>query len=1034
MRGSEQLRVLIIDDSVDDAHLVVDALSAGNHEIVSSRVDDAVALRAALGSGPWDVVISDYSMPRLTSEEALGIVKESDPTLPFIVVSGVIGEDAAVEMMRAGALDYVMKDRLGRLLPAILRELRDAEARKRAEAAEATMKELRERLQATVERAPVGIVNVGRDGRFLHVNPRFCDMVAYACEELLTLHFSDITHDRDRDGDMQKMSDMADGQLAEYRTEKQYRRKDGEIVWASLSTAPVRDGNGNFLHFASIMVDITEKKKMETAIRERDERYRQIVDTAEEGIWTVDTENCTTFVNHRMADMLGYTEHEMFGRRIHDFVYEEDVAGVNERTDRRRRGLSDSGEFLLRRKNGENLRIHFAASPLRAADGTHVGALAMVTDVTARWKAEETVLSQKKDLEEAQRIAHVGSWHRNLPGDAMEWSDELYRIFGVDPSTSPTIKVVLDAALPEDRERVISAIGRAYHDGVPLDLDYSIMRPDGTVRTVHTYGEITRDSAGVATQIRGVTQDVTDRIAAATVHEKVTRNLQLLLESTTQGIYGIDSNGRCTFINRAASDYLGYAPGELVGAFMHSVVHQTHRGTSSSSADDCPILIAARTGVATEVQSDALSRRDGTPLSVEYSAAPIIDSGTVSGAVVVFTDVSERKLLQSQLEQSDRVSSLGRLAATMAHEFNNVLMGIQPFAELLSRQNPAENIQRATNNILQAVQRGRSITHGILRFARPAELVKEKIDVKEWLGSMEGALAAVTGDGVKLHLRIEGESLFVRGDRHQLEQVLTNLAANARDAMHESGELSIVVERCLSGYVFPFGALRTVDQYLHISVSDTGCGMDAKTLKNVFDPFFTTKRSGTGLGLAVVHQVMQLHGGSIVPESVVGEGTVFHLFLPLSEEAFEESETKSHTVTQSPAGSILLVEDDDAISSGVASLLRNEGAAVDVAASGAAALASLAAHVPDVVILDVGLPDIDGRLLYEQIAADHPHLAFIFASGSSDEEILRPYLKSGQIASLTKPYEFDALLHVLDTVRPAPVPVTATALILGAHH
>ena len=247
MTRSEQLRVLIVDDSSDDAQLIVEALGAHDHEIVSCRVDEAQALRTALGSGSWDIVISDYSMPRLTSEEALRIVTELDPNLPFIVVSGVIGEEAAVEMMRLGALDYVMKDRLGRLLPAILRELRDADTRKRADAAETAMRELRDRLEATVERAPVGIVNVGLDGRFLHVNPRFCDLIRYSRDELLALHVSEVTHPLDLGRDAQMMDEMAAGRLAEHRTEKRYLGKDGEIVWASVSTAPVRDGEGEVL-------------------------------------------------------------------------------------------------------------------------------------------------------------------------------------------------------------------------------------------------------------------------------------------------------------------------------------------------------------------------------------------------------------------------------------------------------------------------------------------------------------------------------------------------------------------------------------------------------------------------------------------------------------------------------------------------------------------------------------------------------------------------------------------------------------------
>lgn len=896
----KRLRVLIVDDSADDALLVTDAITGPEIEIISERVDDAPSLRAALERGPWDVVISDYSMPNFTAEEALGIVSSADPNLPFLVVSGIIGEDAAVAMMRAGALDYVMKDALGRLLPAIRREMREVKTRKARDAAEAVMNELRQRLLTTVERAPVGIVNVAANGRFLHVNQRFCDMVGYECAELLALSFADITHPLDVGRDTENMRRMALGEIPEYRTEKRYVRKDGQTVYASLSSAAIYGPDAEFLYFASIMLDITEKKQM-----------------------------------------------------------------------------------------------------------------------------ERTGLLQKRELEEAQRIAHLGSWSRNLPGNAIAWSEGMFKIYGVDETTTPTIELVLSLIMPEDREEFAASIGLSIERGLPVDVQYRIVRPDGIVRTVHTVGEVSLDEAGVPVHIRGVTQDITERLQAAAEHETLNRDVQLLLESTTQGIFGVDRGGYCTFMNRAASEALGYSAGELVGLSMHAVVHQGP--DCSHAAADCPIEAAARTGTSLEAQADRLCRRDGIMLPVEYSGAPMIDGGAVKGAVVVFTDISERKLLQAQLEQSDRVSSLGRLAATMAHEFNNVLMGIQPFAEVLSRQNSADSIQRVAHNILQAVQRGRSITSGILRFARPAEMVQETIDVSTWLRSMDAGLTAVVGDRIRFRLRIDGEGLFIRGDRHQLEQVLTNLATNARDAMGGSGELSVAVERCLSGYVVPFGAIRTADPHLHISVTDTGCGMDAKTLKAIFDPFFTTKRSGTGLGLAVVHQVMHQHGGSVVAESTPGKGTVFHLFLPCSEGAFVDVGSRPlQDVQRASVGSVLMVEDDEAIADGVAVLLREEGIVVEVAASGAAALASLARHVPEAVILDIGLPDIDGRLLYARIAASYPSLPVVFASGSNDGDMLRPYLRPGRIASLTKPYEFDTLLEVLDSLKPTASPVAAS--------
>jgi PAS domain S-box-containing protein len=887
----ERIRALIVDRSQDDVLRILAAITVGNFEIVSRTVEDAAALREELATAEWDVVISDYATDHLSSAEALGIVQDADDSIPFIVVAAADSEAAALALMQDGARDCVTKDNLARLLPAIARETRAIAERRRRDTEEASIRELHERLLVTVEQAPVGIINVAPDGRFLDANPRFCEMLGYSHDELMSLRAQDVTHPDDLVRDLPSFDRMHSDELKQFRTEKRYLRKDGQAVWVSLNSSAIRDVSGHIRCTASVAVDITEKRQ-----------------------------------------------------------------------------------------------------------------------------AEETVRRQKRDLEEAQRIAHVGSWRRRLPDGNIEWSDELYKIYGYEPGgVTLSLDWLRNTIVPEDRETVAAIFARA-QNGMPIYYQHRIERPDGTRRFLHTSGEIVRNDRGEPTEIVGATQDVTERVAAAEAREILNRHMQLLLQSTTQGIFGLDLDGRCTFINRAAAEALGYRSDELVGAAMHDLVHHTRPDGTPYPAGDCPVDAAARGGGKMDVQDDTLWRRDGTSFPVEFSAAPILDRGIVAGAVVVFTDVSERKLLQAQLEQVDRLSSLGRLAATIAHEFNNVLMGIQPFAELLSRQRPDESVQRATAHILRAVQRGRSVTQGILRFTKPAEPVKETVDVAEWLPSLEGALSAILGSDIPIRITVEGEKLLIRGDRHQLEQVLTNLAVNARDAMNGRGELAISAERGVAGQTFPFGTVRAIETYLHLCVSDNGSGMDAKTLKHIFDPFFTTKRSGTGLGLAVVHQIVQLHGGGIFAESVAGKGSVFHLFLPLTEEALIVARPAREAFVRTAVESVLLVEDDAAIGEGLSILLESEGIHVTVAVTGAEAMRRLASDLPEVVILDLGLPDIDGRKLYERIAEVYPELPVIFASGNDDAEMVRPYLKAGRVEALTKPYDFESLLALLGTM------------------
>lgn len=1017
MSNHDHVRLLIIDDADDDAVLLTEELVRDGMDVVSTRVDERVALQQTLRHDDWDIVISDYAMPRLAAEEALSIVREIRPDLPFLVVSGAVGEQTAVDLMRGGAVDYVTKSNLSRLAVAVRRELREAEIRRQNSEAAVLLTGLREQLQATVESAPVGIVNVTPDGRFLQPNKRFCELIGYTCEEVLGLRLSDITVADDLPAGAEGIARMERAEIAEYRVEQRYRRKDGGIVWVSMSSAPVRDAAGTIRFFATVLLDITDKKGMESALRESHQRYRDIVETSQEGIWTTDANDRTTFVNKRMAELLGYSVEEMIGRSIDDFVDEPHRQTAH---DYAAGSIGAVGAIVLRRSDSGPVWVQSSTSPLYGAGGVRNGSITMFTDITDRHHAEEEMRRQKLQLEDAQRIAHIGSWRRDLSSENLEWSDELYRLYGLTPGRiQPTVGLVVDSVVPEDRESLQRIIAEAVKSGRGLDVQYQIRRPDGSHRFLHTRAEFIRGEDGPG-QLVGTTQDITDRVEATFSRERLTRNLELLLESTTQGIYGIDPDGRCTFVNRAAADALGYAPAELIGKAMHDLIHHSRADGHPHPAADCPIQSSVRDGVACDVQHDTLWKSDGSSLPVDFSSAPIFDRGEVVGAVVVFSDVSERQLLEAQLQQAERLSSLGRVAATVAHEFNNVLMGIQPFAEALVRQGSDDLVHGPATQILHAVQRGRRVTEEILRFTRPAEPVKEVFDAGAWLRSLERSVAAILGDDIRLHVEIHGDSLLVRGDRHQLEQVMTNLAANARDAMRSGGTLTIRAGTGVSGTVFPFGRIPTVDMYLHLKVADTGTGMDEETVRKIFDPFFTTKRTGTGLGLPVVHKILELHGGSIFADSVPGKGTAFHLFLPLAEETNLPAPRRE--VPRAPARAtpgvayVLLVEDDAGVASGLAALFDAEGIEITVATTGGDAIESVSRRVPDVVVLDIGLPDIDGREVYRRIVTIEPDLPVIFASGSHDEPLLRPYLSRDRVRSLMKPYDFDSLLGLIATV------------------
>ncbi len=391
-------------------------------------------------------------------------------------------------------------------------------------------------------------------------------------------------------------------------------------------------------------------------------------------------------------------------------------------------------------------------------------------------------------------------------------------------------------------------------------------------------------------------------------------------------------------------------------------------------------------------------------------------AGKTTGLSGVLQDVTERRQLESRLLQAERVSSLGRLAASVAHEFNNVLMGIQPFVDLLNRRAGADpTVALAAPRIADAVARGKRITQEMLRFTRIGEPARTTIDVSTWLQEFEPELAQLAGPRVKVTVEA-APALMMVADGHQLRQVFANLIVNAQHAMPDGGEVEI---RVMSD------TLRDrsdrLSDAVHFTIADTGIGMPEETLRYIFEPLFTTRRfGGTGLGLAVAAQVVQQHKGHIYAESTQGKGSTFHILIPAAQapKTIAAPEVAAALSKQEPGREgtrVTLVEDDESVGAGLATILDLEGIAVDWVRLGLDAVARIAANRPDAVILDLGLPDIDGLDVYREIAKRWPGLPVLFSTGHGDETMLQPVL-SAHVAYIQKPYEMQALMDALDKV------------------
>jgi PAS domain S-box-containing protein len=494
----------------------------------------------------------------------------------------------------------------------------------------------------------------------------------------------------------------------------------------------------------------------------------------------------------------------------------------------------------------------------------------------------------------------------------------------------------------------------------------------------------------------GMARDVTERVRSQrTLYESET-HFRALVENGPDIISIVDTAGVICYHSPAAVYALRYTPQELVGMSIVTLVHPEDR--------DALLDLMRRESegaAAIERIEVRLKIKSGAWRSFEVMAKPIARGTKVTGLLLNARDVTERKMLEQQLAQAHRVDSLGRLAATVAHEFNNVLMGMMPFAELLQKREPTpELIGRATQHILNSIQRGKRVTHDMLRYTQPAEPLIEPLAFEEWWNGYLAEAQVLMGDHIRLQASVE--PLTVMADASQLSQVFTNLIANARDAMRDGGQISVRVRAPECDESFTFGYVPDPSRFVQISVSDTGTGMPPEVLSHIFEPLFTTKSNGgTGLGLAVCHQVVTRHGGFIFADSVEGRGSAFHIFLPKAI-VQRPAQLKVDRPAIAPRR-LLIVDDEEMIAEGLKSLLGDLGFHALTASSGAAAMERLETFEPDLVLLDIGLPDLDGNEVARRIHARKPDLPIILMTGHGET--------TGEELTLRKPFDIDQLLE-----------------------
>jgi len=628
--------------------------------------------------------------------------------------------------------------------------------------------------------------------------------------------------------------------------------------------------------------------------------------------------------------------------------------------------------------------------------------------VIKRKRAEEALRGSERLLQQSQKVAMLGSYALDVRSGVWTSSAVLDEIFGIDAAYPHNVDGWATIVHPDGRSEMLAYFTQeVLAKKRRFDREYRIVRrSDGAEHWVHGLGDLECDAAGQVVRMVGTIQDITERKRTEAALLDSEEKFRSFVETTTDWVWSMDSDGVHTYCNPAVTGILGYDPEELVGKAAFTFMHPDDRVMIERQFAE---LVAERRG-----WRNLMVRwqcKDGSYRFLESSAVPILGvDGRLEGYRGVDRDVTARRRLEEQLQHAQKMETVGRLAGGVAHDFNNILTAILSHVALLKEELPlGDATQQDLDEIQRAAERAVGLTSQLLAFARRQIIEPRVLDVNALVLNLDRMLRRLIGEDIELVTVLAPLPLTVRAGPSQMEQLLVNLAVNSRDAMPDGGKLTIEtsvvnveVER----------AARTPGMVsgdcVRLVVRDTGWGMSPDTKEHAFEPFYTTKETGkgTGLGLATCYAIVKQSGGYISVESEPQAGATFEVLLPLVREA--EEPARAAEATESPRGTetILLAEDEPMLRRIGVRVLEGQGYRVLEAANGVEALRVAAGHAGriDLLLTDVVMPQMGGRELADRLRVGRPGIKVLFTSGYTNDSVVRHGVTDHSVPFLQKPF------------------------------
>ncbi|MEI8290770.1 MAG: PAS domain S-box protein [Verrucomicrobiota bacterium] len=788
-----------------------------------------------------------------------------------------------------------------------------------------------------------------------------------------------------------------------------HQRIGGEVFAADVLLTRIElNGKPTFL---TTVRDITAHKQAEEKLRASEARLSDIMFTIADWVWEVDENGTYTYSSQKGLDWFGC----VLGKTPFDFMPPDEVRRVTAsffEFAASQSPIKDLENWSIR-KDGERICLLTNGVPILDQAGKLRGYRGLDKDITERKLAENKLIRSERLLRETQEMSKTGYYINNLGTGLWESSPSLDRLFGIGPDFVRDMEGWGRLIHPDDRERTINYFLRVVADKKSFRMDYRILRPDdGELRWMAGYGDIEFDETGNPVRMVGCIQDITDRKQS----EELNLRLSTAVEQAAEAIVITDTQGTILYANPAFEKSTGYTRAEVAG--------QNPRLLKSGRHDGAFYLRMWETILRGEVWHGHFinQRKDGTIYEEEATISAIRDAaGKIINFVAVKRDVTHEVELEGQLRQSQKMEAVGTLAGGIAHDFNNILNIIFGYSNLLQLDlaGNRESLEKV-GEILKAGERAKDLVQQILTFSRQREQERHVIQLNMVIKETTKLLRASLPANIVVVTELAADAPMVLADATQIYQVIMNLGANALHAMEHqaSGRLKITLDAFKADKAFlqKHPELRAI-KYARLTVADTGCGMDARTLERIFDPFYTTKPvgKGTGLGLAVVHGIVKAHDGVITLESKPGQGTTFCLYFPEQISDLFKDGIPEDLIPCGQGQKILMVDDEVALVGIYQKLLKTlkyEGTIV-TSPREAVLLVRENPGQFDLVITDLTMPEMNGLVLARQIREIRADMPVILATGFHGTVSDRQLADAGVCEVVEKPISMAKLAMVL---------------------